>query len=273
MAETTVYTALYDLNRGLYDGRSFELYKTWLEKTVALFPGIHIFHGGELDSFPIDNYHLINVPLNRLKTFNLLPRVTEVLNKFHPIAQDDITFQLPEYSLIQFAKFEFPEYLPGEWKSVMWVDAGISRFVTEFQMDRFIQNSDFLITHNIDAVFEVDVRNNLNIRNFALRDSQVGSCHKVVSGGAFWMSRSGSQKIRSEIDSLANEWLNQGIWDNEQVMLRNLLPDLDVATLFIPQVTGVPGAVARVLGASRVSQHRLGSKLIDLLLSRGRGKY
>ena len=84
------------------------------------------------------------------------------------------------------------------------------------------------------------------------------------------MSRQGSFVLQNEISSGLEKWHNLGVWDNEQVMLRNILPMSNIRTLYIPQLTGTPGAVARTLRSGRVANHVLSSFVLHFLLSRGK---
>lgn len=269
MNSVTVYTALYNLNRASIDSRTFATYIEWLISTIDLFPGIVVFHGGELDNYSFQDSKIVKVPLQELNTFKYEKEVTSILSDFKPLAPNDITFRLPSYSLLQFAKFEFATLLDSPSESVMWVDAGISRFVN--QMDSATLNSSIrgLLDHNVDALFEIDIRNNFKVHNFSLYDSTIGSCRRVVSGGAFWIRTTYIEELYNKINTEMKVWIQSSIWDNEQVMLRKILPSIPGKILFVPQILGLPGCVPRSLSHRRLKVYRYFSELIGSMLRRG----
>lgn len=269
MNSVAVYTALYNLNRASIDSRTFATYIEWLISTIDLFPGIVVFHGGELDDYSFQNCKIIKLPLQGLDTFKYEKEVTSILSDFKPLAPNDITFRLPSYSLLQFAKFEFATLLNSPSESVMWVDAGISRFVN--QMDSATLDSSIrgLLDHNVDALFEIDIRNNFKVQNFSLYDSTIGSCRRVVSGGAFWIRTTYIEELYNKINSEMKVWIQSSIWDNEQVMLRKILPSIPGKILFVPQILGLPGCVPRSLSHKRAKVYKYFFKMISSMLRRG----
>jgi hypothetical protein len=256
MEAVTVYTALYDLDRAAIDSRPFSSYVQWLKATIELFPGIIVFHDGALDSYDLQNCSLVSKPLRELGTFRLLEDVNSVLKTFKPSAPQDITFQLNSYALLQYAKFEFARLLENPKESVMWVDAGISRFVSSLDLRVLDASAKALLKDNVNALFEIDVRNNLILKNLSLSDSRIGSCRRVISGGAFWIRKSYLDAICAEIEKGMEKWLAAGVWDNEQVMLRKILPTLPSKILYVPQLRGIPGCVPRSLATKRPKLYR-----------------
>jgi hypothetical protein len=269
MDSVTVYTALYNLDRVSIDSRSFSSYIEWLISTIELFPGIVVFHGGELDDYNFQNCNLVKVPLQSLDTLKMEIEVTSVLSEFKPHSPNDITFRLPMYSLLQFAKFEFARLLESPNESVMWVDAGISRFVDQIDLATLNKSTRQLLEHDVDAVFEIDIRNNLKVRNFTLSDSTIGSCRRVVSGGAFWIRTSYLEELCQKINEEMEGWLQCKVWDNEQVLLRKILPFISAKIVYVPQIRGVPGCVPRSLSHKRPKVYRNFSRLIGSMLRRG----
>lgn len=268
MEAVTVYTALYNLDRASIDSRLFSSYVQWLKSTIEFFPGIIVFHDGALDCYDLQNCILVNKPLEELETFQLLGKVDSVLKTFKPSAPQDITFRLNSYALLQYAKFEFARLIDNPNESVMWVDAGISRFVDTLDLQALNSSAEILIRDNVDVLFEIDVRNNLNLKSFSISDSRIGTCQRVISGGAFWIRKSYLDVICTEIDVTMHKWLAVGIWDNEQVMLRKILPTLSGKILYVPQLRGIPGCVPRSLAAKRPKLYRHFFALFTWMLRR-----
>jgi hypothetical protein len=269
MEAVTVYTALYDLDREKVDSRTFATYVDWLKATIELFPGIVVFHDGQLDSFDLQNCVLIRKHLVDLHTFKFITEVNTVLKTFKPNAPGDITFRLPSYGLLQYAKFEFASLLVEPAPSVMWVDAGISRFVKQINCSQLDKSISKLQQNDIDALFEIDIRNNFEFINFALADYSIGSCRRVISGGSFWVSAAFVDELHNAVCTEMQRWLKHGKWDNEQVMLRKILPKLKGKFLFVPQLTGVPGCVPRTLASKRPKIYRNLTSVVTFLLRRG----
>lgn len=269
MKTITVYTALYDLDRASVDSRLFSSYVEWLKSTIELFPGIVVFHDGALDVYDLKNCTLIKKPLQELEIFHFLEEVETVLKTFKPVVPNDITFRLSSYALLQYAKFEFATHLDHSSESVMWVDAGISRFITELDTVALEKSARKLLKCSVDALFEIDIKNNLEITRFALSDSPIGSCRRVISGGGFWLRQNYVELIYTEITKEIRNWLRTGIWDNEQVMLRKILPKMPGKILYVPQLRGVPGCVPRSTSNVKPKLYKAFSPLITSMLRRG----
>lgn len=273
MESFTVYTALYNLEREKIDSRSFHEYLCWLRETIKLFPDMTVFHGGELDHVTILNCKLVRKPLLELETFGYRLKVDQILKDFLPKSPDDITFRLSDYALLQFAKFELAADIAKGSEAVIWVDAGISRFVEKIDYRRFTRSINYELQHGSDYVFEVDVKNNFKLTAWAIQDAEVGSCRRVISGGSF-LVRSGTLPIlQQRIFEGIKDWTNKGIWDNEQVMLRRILPSISGKVILIPQVSGIPGCLPRSYSNYRFKFYRPFQNLIMRLLIRGRGLY
>lgn len=264
-----MYTALYDLNRESIDSRSFDIYVDWLESTIKLFPGIVVFHDGQLDKYKLKNCILIRKPLNELRTFDFLEDVKSILKTYRPLAIEDITFSLPSYALLQYAKFEFATILQNPAESILWVDAGISRFIDDIDLRDLDESSRKLLESGVDSLFEVDIRNNFNLLEFKLEDALIGSCRRVISGGSFWIRTSFLSTLYNSVRFEVSNWLNEGKWDNEQVMLRKILPRIPGNISYVPQVSGVPGCVPRTLSSRKPKFYKTFSRTISKLLLRG----
>jgi len=261
------------LEREKIDSRSFDDYLIWLRKTIALFPGMTVFHGGELDSLTIANCKLIRKPLSELATFDYRLKVDQILKEFSPISPNDITFKFSDYALLQFSKFELAAEIAADSEAVIWVDAGISRFVKKIDPKKFAQSINYELQSGSDYIFEVDIRNNLNLSAMAIKDAEVGSCRRVVSGGSFLIRSKSLPLLQERIFEGIGLWTNNRIWDNEQVMLRKILPSISGKVLLIPQVSGIPGCLPRSYSNYRVKLYRFFQNLMMRMLIRGKGLY
>lgn len=264
-----VYTSLFDIGRDRVDGRSLQNYQNWLFETIRLFPQIIIFHDGSCDGLVEKGSQLVRVEKSRLEFFEFLPYVSELTNYFSPKSPNDITFRLPEYSLVQFSKFELAlkslEISGAE--SVMWVDAGISRFLNSSNSLLLNQNATKLIREGYSFAFEINLRKNLDFKRLKISSPLPGSCGRVISGTSFWIHEGAAQKLVCDVKQLLKRWKSDLIWDNEQVALRTLYesPLKLNSSHFVLQKQDQTGSVARRLSNSRIV---LNKKMDNLIRNR-----
>lgn len=260
-----IYSSLFDIGRDQIDGRSISNYKIWLEKTIKIFPGVTVFHNGTLNDCDLDA-KLIYLDLNDLSFYKMLREVSQVIKNANIIAKKDITFLLPAYSLVQLSKFEIANYMWESRKdlSLLWVDAGISRFINETSLSQAsIQNAiSQLQNYNYQACFEIDLNRNINYLNFKIRNSEFGTCRRVISGTSFWLNSSLINEFYKDIYNYCEELINQNKWDNEQVIIRNLIPYTNYNYNFRVQGKMETGSVARDFGSKNFKLNRILSSTI-----------
>jgi hypothetical protein len=266
----TFYTALFDIKRENNDGRSMDNYIDWLRKTVKLFPGIYVFHDGCLNQVQLENAKKITVQLEALPAFQFKPHITSVINAGKVEAVNDITFKNPLYSIVQYSKFDLALACLelSSAKSLLWVDAGISRFVSHTNIEKIQLNAGRLLQYEFDFRFEVDCRSNFVPFKLNLSPSPVGSCKRVFSGTSFWMNANTTKFLASEIYGLLNDWKSKGIWDNDQVALRNLQFWRSYKIYIDVQTFEKTGSVARNMSDTTNRGYDLKSKIGNFLLSR-----
>jgi hypothetical protein len=225
-------------------------YKVWLSKTCNLFPNIIVFHDGCLDSFECPDAQFVRIELGGLRTFGLHSKLSVVLETFAPKAAADITFRLPEYGLVQLAKFELAEKVIEitNTDSVLWVDAGISRFIPEtHNMNSFQEFSRFLLKSSYDYFFEIDTRRNWNPLKIKLSRPDVGSSRRVVAGWSFWIRSNKIEALSLSAFDYAKNWVEAGVWDNEQILLRYLLPIIPGEKLYVRKGKALTALVPRIM--------------------------
>lgn len=256
--------SLFDIDRESVDGRRISQYKAWLKKTIDLFPNVLVFHDGCLNEEEFPDTNLQRLTKDELRIFTFKARVEQLIKKGYGHS-GDITFKVPEYSLIQYAKFELLtraiEFSGAH--SALWIDAGVSRFFSDFsRMPSLEKNSVKLIDSKIDMVVEVDVWNNISIFPPGILNSEPGTCHRVFSGTSFWVNAKSCRNLHGLIDDEAEKWLRDDKWDNEQIMMRNALPISDLKILYLPQRKET-GTVARHFDSISSRKHRFFSNLIE----------
>lgn len=265
----TVYTALFNINRESVDGRTLSQYKLWLAETVKLFPKIIIFHDGSIKrtDLPGNTCKLVKIEKSNLPFFRLAKPLQKLLKVYHPQAKNDITFLLPTYSLVQYSKFSLAinAIEISKAKSLLWVDAGISRFIKHVSQDRLERNSIQLLKKNYLMALEIDLKNNFNLKS-RLKNSEIGSSKRVVSGTSFWINALYVESLNIKICEMAHLWLNEGIWDNEQVMLRRLELWKDERIFLFDQGLAKTGQVANKLSNSNFNKLELLSSLFNKMV-------
>ena len=252
------YTSLFDIGRSGIDGRTLDHYKKWLKSTIENFPNLIVYHDGSCDDLIGLDCNFQKVAKDTLRVFSYESAVKSIFEEFQPSSPNDITFKLPQYSLVQFAKFELGSKVIEDFdaQSILWVDAGISRFIKEPLVEDALKKSvDLMFMNEIDAAFEIDLRNNFNLKTWSISNSEIGSCRRVISGTSFWMDSRALGQFNQDVSTELENWLRAKVWDNEQVLLRNLLPS-QFKIHYIPQITSETGSVARAFskGGGRISK-------------------
>jgi hypothetical protein len=100
-----VFTLIFDIGRSAIDGRGIEKYFLWLKQTILVFEDLVVYHDGCLSADQFPNCDLRKINKSELNAFKKIHDVKSVLDKLKPIASNDITFRLVEYSLTQYSKF------------------------------------------------------------------------------------------------------------------------------------------------------------------------
>jgi hypothetical protein len=265
MKKVQAYTALFDIGRGSVDGRTLQEYKDWLTKTLLIFPDIIVFHDGSLSNNGFDERFMF-IDKNSLNIYQHYNKILTVLKNFKPKSYNDITYRLPEYGLVQFSKFELGKIAANisNSSSVIWVDAGISRFLNNLTSSYNLQNqAQLLLNENIDLVLEIDLRKNIDFKKFKISTSEAGTCRRIVSGTSFWVETNYLNSLCIQISDRIEDWLQMGLWDNEQVMLRNL-DFSNIRVKYVLQKSNQTGSVGRNFLKNSIKKRNI----IDKFLSR-----
>lgn len=264
-------TGIFDIGRELIDNRSMDEYLEWLVKTIRLFPDTIIFHNDLSGKISSRFTHTIFVEPKDFEAFSWMESVECILKSSRE--DKDITGILPQYALIQFAKFEMLERVLGKYNcaSIMWIDAGISRFMKEIDcVDVLKKNVNYLLKKRYELALEIDVLSNLNKTKLVIRKPALGSHERVISGTAFWVKSNILFSLKKEVyDFVKKELILSKRWDNEQIVLRSVLNQLSFKILYINQMRNKTGSVARILAQRKMSvRYRLEGYLISKILKR-----
>lgn len=226
-------------------------YLAWLSRTVTLFPELTIFtdvqKAEELSG--VNGARVLMLSKSELWPFRYRDAVDDLFREYAPKAKRDITYTNPSYALVQFSKFLFCDLIASEdsSRSTLWVDAGISRFISgggSGSKGGFSPGK---------SHFEIDLRHNITPLG-RIKISRPGTCRRIVSGTSFLLTREHSQLLDLRARSWVENLLSNRSWDNEQVFLSNTLTDIKQEIVWVEQKTGdETGGVGRLALGSEVS--------------------
>jgi len=145
----TIVTALYDINReGDGDGRKFQEYLSWFKETLKVKKPMVIFVDESLVSFVEENRKdlptkIIKQPLEEIPYYSLTPDIDNILKsdefKSKIGSPERVECKLAIYNSIIYSKFQWVKRIisenPFESEIFMWMDAGLSRFFHEINLD------------------------------------------------------------------------------------------------------------------------------------------
>ena len=81
-----------------------------------------------------------------------------------------------------------------------------------------------------------------------LVQAPIGSCKRIFSGTSFWINNAFTDQLNDLMLNTVQEWISEGIWDNEQVALRYLELWKTYKIFLIHQGQKKTGQVANKLG-------------------------
>lgn len=153
--KSIIVTALFDIQRHKYKNqqlalKTFEDYLKWFKITLQINCPMVIYTEEKAKQFILDNRprnyktDIIIQKLEDIPYYKYKQQINEILMnvEYMKLMQDidRIECQLPEYSIIQYSKFEWlkdaSDRLPfgNESKYFFWMDAGCSRFFGDFNL-------------------------------------------------------------------------------------------------------------------------------------------
>lgn len=164
MNDFTIVTSLFNINRENNDGRSWDEYLKWFEKTLALKCPMFIFISEDL--VPFVEERRLHSPteicvqkLEEIPYYHLKPQIELILssdeykNKISDPSR--IECQNPMYSIVQYSKFhwlmEAIAKTERSSKFYFWLDAGASRFFDDYNFE-----TPYPSLNAIDALNEIE---------------------------------------------------------------------------------------------------------------------
>jgi len=227
---TTLVTAFFDINREHNgDGRKISEYLTWIQKTLQLNCNLYIITESKFVDFMKKNRpkkyktFIKEDILENAEYYKYLPNITEILNSSqfkdkikHP---ERVECKLPEYNVIQYSKFGWLKDAinnnPFHTEYFLWVDAGISRFFMDIDINKPYPNNNVIYNNKFLIENRYDIKNYKYCENDFIWDST-----NLLSGGLFGGNKEIIIKISDLLcDVFVNKMLKNNNVNNEQLGL------------------------------------------------------
>jgi hypothetical protein len=247
MAELKLVTSIFDINRSFIDGRDTTLYVIWLEKFLELGLPLICFSNMDLSGLEkkYRNLDFRHIEFQDLLFYNLkvgIETVIEVMKKKSKVkVLNDITFLLPEYSIVQFSKFELLQKVSSEFNcDTLWLDSGASRFIfdknTKFYFSNFIINLNKYSVDRSKLTFEYRKYSLSKLMSpLILNNLDYGTSKRRIGGTIFFVPRKYTLPILEHAYAHSQLMLENFLWDNEQVYLSKLFYMKKFPFNFIPE--------------------------------------
>lgn len=237
---TTLVTALFDINRERYNNQKLALktiddYLPYFQQTLKLNCPMVIYTESKLESFVLENRSKDYLTKVIVQTKEDIPyykykkRIQDIINsnEFRKKIRDPnrIECNLPEYTIIQYSKFEWLDEVsklnPFNTENIFWIDAGCSRFFEDFDLKNEFPGINFkkLLENNKNKIFcqsRVDIDYQLEL----LKEDIFLSSKNLISGGLFGGNVNIIKFLSESINYLFIEkLLNKNIINNEQILI------------------------------------------------------
>jgi hypothetical protein len=249
MKDITLVSALFNIEREEMDGRTWNEYLKWFDKTLNLNCPMILFATEDLQDF-IEQRRLtiptevIIQTIEEIPYYSLKNQIDDILlsDFFKENVQDidRIECKHSMYSVIQYSKFKWLEQAieenPFNSKFFFWMDAGASRFFQNYEFSQVFPSKNavesleeigdkFLIQMNMEYYKNLATAETLS-------DDYLYDCRSFTLGSFFGGTENGIRQVSNQVDNvLRNQMMANGFINNEQIALGYLLkkkPDLFV---------------------------------------------
>lgn len=234
---TTVVTSLFDINRSAIDGRSWQSYLDWFEKTLSINAPMVVFIEEKTYDFVkarrnSDNTKIIVQNIQDLGMYKHKNRMDDIINsntykhKIHDANRIECKNSL--YTIIQFSKFDWMvhasknNYFNSGY--FIWMDAGLSRFFDDLNTSNRYPSESMekeLLSFGDKVFIQTFCCSYPDLFNAAtLNENYLCDNRSYVMGGLFGGNSQIIPKLQKEIDYVFEElMLNKEIINNEQIVL------------------------------------------------------
>jgi hypothetical protein len=261
--KVTIVTAFFDINRETNgDGRKITDYLEWIKKTLQLNCNLYIVTERKFVDFMKENRpshyntYIKEDTLENASYYKYLPRMTEILNseeyKKRVAYPKRVECTLPEYNVIQYSKFGWLETAiyenPFESEYFFWMDAGISRFFNNMNLQNpYPNNISFSnIFKENENTFIVQQREDLY--QYHVDEHFIWKADNLFKGGMFGGNKTQVMKVATELEKVfVEKMLNKNNVNNEQLSLVLLWKEQPTLFKVIPDFNKHPCAILNIL--------------------------
>ena len=237
---TTLVTALFDINRDKYNNQKLALktiddYLPWFKKTLQLNCSMVIYIEKKLEKFVLENRpndyqtKIIIQSKEEIPYYKYKNRIQEIINsnEYKNKIKDPnrIECNLPEYTIIQYSKFEWlkevSESNPFNKENFFWIDAGCSRFFGDFDLKNEFPGPKTTIILKDDLTFnKFLIQARLDINYYNINNNFIWDSVNLLVGTLFGGSKEVISIIEKEINIIfENDMLKNNNINNEQLAL------------------------------------------------------
>lgn len=229
---SVVVTALYDIGREEYDGRSMNDYLKWFDKTLDLSCPKIVFTESKFIDFLYSKkrpcgMQIIEQPLEKVPYYKYVDDISNVLNDENYrktiIDPGRIECNLPLYNVIQYSKFDWllqASRLSYNFNADMlfWMDAGCSRFFGNLNLNRKWPQKNFFSDN------QLYIQGNVNTEKYLGRPYSILENNCILVGTLFGAHKNIIEYIATLIRKEFEHYLYyENIVNNEQILLGVLL--------------------------------------------------
>lgn len=234
---TTIVTGLFDINRSQLDGRSWESYLTWFEKTLSINSPMVVFVEEKTYDFVKSrrsehNTKIIVQNLSNVEIYKYKDRMDAIIasDSYKRTIKDSNRIECKNslYTMIQFSKFEWMSIAsndnPFNSDYFIWMDAGLSRFFDELNTSNHYPSESMekqLLSFGDKAFIQTFCCSYPDLFHAnTLSENYLLDNRSYVMGGLFGGTRNVIPMLKQKVhDVFVNIMLNKNIINNEQIVL------------------------------------------------------
>ena len=238
--EFIIVSALFNIKREGMDGRKWDQYLEWLDKTLKLKCHMIMFVSEDVAPFIRERRPDINIQVqdtDEIPYWNLKPRLDEIISRpeYKTIIKDPerIECQHSEYSIIQYSKFEWliqAMTIESNFKYFFWLDAGGSRFFENYDLNLEYPSPEaiksledmgdsFLVQMNMEYYRDLAGAKKLDVEY--LKDNR-----SFILGSMFGGTQKAIRDVSKRIQNIVKyDMMEKNFINNEQIALGYLVKD------------------------------------------------
>jgi len=238
---TTIVTGLFDINRVELDGRSWNSYLNWFEKTLSINSPMVVFVEEKTYDFvksrrKDDNTKIVIQSIQDLEMYKHKDRMDEIVStsSYKQSIKDSNRIECKNslYTIIQFSKFEWMSIAATnnvfDSNYFIWMDAGLSRFFDELNTSNRYPSEKMetqLLSFGDRAFVQTFCCSYPDLFNAnTLPESYLLDNRSYVMGGLFGGNKTVLPILKDKVNDVFERlMLNKQIINNEQIVLGYLL--------------------------------------------------